>query len=130
MWFSGGPTNPEKYGYRRGSEEEVKANLNLKQTRERVSTQVKESQLISGTSKAMKTHVDNAVATAQGNKDDVELLRKQMQMNQSQMERQAHELEKLTAMMASGKANAPPPTSSSLAKANCTPISLRMRTQF
>jgi len=84
FWYSGEPTRPEKYGYRKGSEEEV-TKFGLKQTRDRVMTKVVE---IAGSvgSKAMNKLIQYATDAAKGNKDEVELLRKQMQMQQAKME--------------------------------------------
>ena len=103
FWFSGEPTKPEKYGYRKGSEEEAR-NGKLTQTMNRVSA-VAEG-ISSGTvSKGWKKQVTQAAEVAKGSAGKAEFLEKHIHKQQQEIE----DLKKLV----TGLSNAAAPPSPS-----------------
>jgi len=66
FWFSGEPTKPEKYGYRKGSEEEARDGK-LTQTMNQVVSAVAEGTLTATVSKGWKKEVKQAAEAAKGN---------------------------------------------------------------
>jgi len=121
FWFSGEPTKPEKYGYRTGSDEEVKT-AKLKQTKNRVVSVVAEG-ISSTVSKGWKTEVKHAAEVAKGNAGRTEFLEKQLHFAKGAMEKQQQDMEEMKRVVEDlKKGNAAPPSPSQNQGQVCFPF--------
>ena len=82
FWFSGEPTKPEKYGYRKGSKEEARSGK-LKQTMNRVVSNVAEGSLTGTVSKGWKNEFKHATEAAKGSAGKAEFLEKQLHLEKA-----------------------------------------------
>ena len=86
FWFSGDPTKPEKYGYRKGSEEEARDGKR-KQTMNRVVSVVAEGTLSGTVSKGLKNEFKLATDAAKGSAGKAEFLEKQLHLEKAAREK-------------------------------------------
>ena len=93
FWFSGDPTKPEKYGYRKGSEEEAKDGK-LKQTMNRVVSNVTEGTSSGTVSKGLKNEFKLATEAAKGNAGKAEFFEKQLHLEKAAREKQQQDIHK------------------------------------
>ena len=93
FWFSGDPTKPEKYGYRKGSEEEARDGK-LNQTMNRVVSVVAEGSLTATVSKGWKKQVKLAAEAAKGNAGKSEFLEKRLHLKKAAREKQQQDIHK------------------------------------
>ena len=91
FWFSGEPTKPEKYGYRKGSEEEARDGK-LKQTMNRVVSVVAEGSLTATVSKGLKNEFKLATDAAKGSAGKAEFLEKQLHLEKAAREKQQQKI--------------------------------------
>ena len=94
FWFSGETTKPEKYGYRKGSKEEARSGK-LKQTMNRVVSNVAEGSLTGTVSKGWKKQVTQATQAAKGNAEKAEFLEKQLHLEKAAREKQQQDMEEM-----------------------------------
>ena len=115
FWFSGEPTKPEKYGYRKGSKEEARSGK-LKQTMNRVVSNVAEGSLTGTVSKGWKNEFKHATEAAKGSAGKAEFLEKQLHLEKAAREKQQQDMEEMKRVveeLKKGNAAAPPSPSQS-----------------